>query len=107
MMTPTLTIDLDLRCSLCSGKGAEPNGLCLKCISRSINQRGAIMQVTAGIKKISTTTGENGVQAQVTIEFIVNDRTIDDLNSLVAMQDKMLTVEITKAQTELPLGSRK
>ena len=34
----TLTIDVDKKCSGCGAKGAAPNGLCLRCITKMVRR---------------------------------------------------------------------
>lgn len=49
MAVPTININMDARCSQCGEKGAAPNGLCLKCVTKRITRGGIMSEIKAKV----------------------------------------------------------
>ncbi len=59
------------------------------------------MQLQAGIKKVATTKKDEGIDAQVVLEFLVTPRTMQALYQLMELQDQMVEIEVRTVQTEI------
>ena len=56
---PIININLDRKCSKCGAKGALDNGICLKCLTKSIKARRTVRPPHPGARKHSLRTKKN------------------------------------------------
>lgn len=59
------------------------------------------MELKTSIKKVSTTTKEEGIDAQVVFEFIVTPQTLAYLMELLELQGQTVFLNVTPAQQDI------
>lgn len=105
---PTITVDMDKKCSKCGEEGALVSGICMSCASESVKQRlqrrNQMITLSGFIEKINTGVDKDGhVIVKLTL---VHDLTasgvLSTVGELVAIQDKGVECSIETTQGTLP-----
>lgn len=98
---PTIEINLDEKCKGCGKGGTTQSGYCLDCIMK---RKEKAMNLQVSIKKVSTTKKDEGIDAQVVLEFLVTPRTMQALYQLMELQDQSVDIQLKPAQQEMFSG---
>ena len=59
------------------------------------------MKLKTSIKKVSTTTKEEGIDAQIVFEFIVTPQTLAHLMELLELQGQIVYLNVTPEQQDI------
>lgn len=63
------------------------------------------MNIKVGIKKVSTTTKDESIDAQVVFEFIVSAQTLNYLMELLELQGQSVYLSVTPEQQDIFSGA--